>query len=113
MSRNMTLSQFMSMWRHLLWMRILSVGMVRLTQPLYSVCGMVLSSLTIVSAIKCGLLTKEQIILINYKIMDRYFVKRKHKESVAVAIMWDRTTEKYCFVNLTYSHVCTCRFDTK
>ena len=27
--------------------------------------------------------------------------------------MWDRTTEKYCFVNLTYSHVCTCRFDTQ
>lgn len=45
--------------------------------------------------------------------MNRYFVKRKHKEPVEVAIMWDRTTEKYCFVNLTYSHVCTCRFDTQ
>ena len=62
---------------------------------------------------KCGLWTKGKIILINYKIMNRYFVKRKHKEPVEVAIMWDRTTEKYCFVNLTYSHVCTCRFDTQ
>ena len=45
--------------------------------------------------------------------MNRYFVKRKHKEPVEVAIMWDRTTKKYCFVNLTHSHVCTCRFDTQ
>lgn len=45
--------------------------------------------------------------------MDRYFVKRKHKSPVEVAIMCDKITEKYCFVNLTHSYVCTCRFDTE
>ena len=43
--------------------------------------------------------------------MNRYFVKRKNKEPVEVAIMWDRNSKKYCFVNLSHSHVCTCRFD--
>lgn len=43
--------------------------------------------------------------------MNRYFVKRKNKEPVEVAIMWDWNSKKYCFVNLSNSHVCTCRFD--
>ena len=29
-----------------------------------------------------------------------------------VSIMKDRNTGKFCFVNLTSSHVCKCRFDT-
>lgn len=34
------------------------------------------------------------------------------KDTVKVQIMYDRNTEKYCFVNLTKGHVCRCRFNT-
>lgn len=36
----------------------------------------------------------------------------KPKGDVEVAIMFDRNTEKYCFVNLTKGHVCKCRFNS-
>lgn len=32
---------------------------------------------------------------------------------VDVIISFDKTTQKYCFVNLTDNHVCKCRFNTK
>lgn len=39
-------------------------------------------------------------------------VIRKDKSERIVEIMFDRLTEKYCFVNLTSNHVCKCRFDS-
>ena len=39
-------------------------------------------------------------------------VYRKDGSVRKVSIMKDRNTEKFCFVNLTSSHVCKCRFET-
>lgn len=41
-----------------------------------------------------------------------YLIKRKNKNDCTVSIMYDRNTDKYCFVNLTSNHVCSCRFDS-
>ena len=42
----------------------------------------------------------------------RILVTRKDGSTREVEIMYDRHTEKYCFVNLTSHHVCKCRFDS-
>lgn len=39
-------------------------------------------------------------------------VTRTDGSEVDVIISFDETTKKYCFVNLTKNHVCTCRFDS-
>ena len=39
-------------------------------------------------------------------------VKRRNRQDCIVLLCQDRTTEKWCFVNLSTEHVCTCRFDT-
>lgn len=39
-------------------------------------------------------------------------VYRKDGSIRIVSIMKDRNTEKFCFVNLTSTHVCKCRFET-
>ena len=41
-----------------------------------------------------------------------YLVHRKTKPDCIVDIFYDRATGKYCFVNLTSKHVCSCRFIT-
>ena len=38
-------------------------------------------------------------------------VYRKDKK-VDVIVSFDKTTNKYCFVNLTDNHICKCRFNT-
>ena len=38
-------------------------------------------------------------------------VYRKDK-NVDVIVSFDKTTNKYCFVNLTDNHICKCRFNT-
>lgn len=43
--------------------------------------------------------------------MIKIYVNRP-KGDVEVAIMFDRNSEKYCFVNLTKGHVCKCRFNS-
>lgn len=43
--------------------------------------------------------------------MIKIYVNRS-KGDVEVAIMFDRNSEKYCFVNLTKGHVCKCRFNS-
>lgn len=43
--------------------------------------------------------------------MIKIYVNRP-KGDIEVAIMFDRNTEKYCFVNLTKGHVCKCRFNS-
>lgn len=43
--------------------------------------------------------------------MIKIYVNRP-KGDVEVAIMFDRNTEKYCFVNLTKGHVCKCSFNS-
>lgn len=45
--------------------------------------------------------------------MEKYLVVRKDGTKRVVAIMPDRATGKYCFVNLTTCHVCSCRFNTE
>lgn len=44
--------------------------------------------------------------------MNIILVIRKKKDPCRVAIMEDRATGKYCFVNLSSGHVCACRFKT-
>ena len=39
-------------------------------------------------------------------------VIRKDGSKRIVDIMFDRNTNKYCFVNFTSKHVCKCRFNT-
>lgn len=39
-------------------------------------------------------------------------VIRRNRPDCIVLLCQDRTTEKWCFVNLSTEHVCTCRFDT-
>ena len=39
-------------------------------------------------------------------------VVERPTDTVIVEIMYDKNTNKYCFVNLTKSHVCECRFNT-
>jgi len=39
-------------------------------------------------------------------------VNRRNRSSCIVMLCQDRTTKKWCFVNLSTEHVCTCRFDT-
>ncbi len=39
-------------------------------------------------------------------------VKRRNRPGCIVMLCQDRTTKKWCFVNLSTEHVCTCRFDT-
>lgn len=39
-------------------------------------------------------------------------VKRRNRPDCIVMLCQDRTTKKWCFVNLSTEHVCTCRFDT-
>ena len=39
-------------------------------------------------------------------------VVRKDGSKRDVEIMYDRYSNKYCFVNLTSKHVCKCRFDS-
>lgn len=43
--------------------------------------------------------------------MIKIYVNRP-KGDIEVAIMFDRNTEKYCFVNLTKGHVCKCRVNS-
>ncbi len=40
-----------------------------------------------------------------------YFVERE-VGNVIVSIMYDRTDDKYHFVNLTKDHICACGFDS-
>jgi hypothetical protein len=42
----------------------------------------------------------------------RIIVKRKDGSKREVEIMIDESTGKFCYVNLTSHHVCSCRFDT-
>lgn len=44
--------------------------------------------------------------------MKRYLVRRKDRNDCLVSIMYDRFTDKFCFVNLTSGHVCSCRFNS-
>lgn len=44
--------------------------------------------------------------------LHKYRVFRKTKSKCEVMICKDRATDKYCFVNLTSGHVCSCRFDS-
>lgn len=39
-------------------------------------------------------------------------VNRCNRPDCIVMLCQDRTTKKWCFVNLSTEHVCTCRFDT-
>lgn len=39
-------------------------------------------------------------------------IKRRNRPDCIVMLCQDRTTKKWCFVNLSSEHVCTCRFDT-
>ena len=39
-------------------------------------------------------------------------VIRLNRPDCIVMLCQDRTTEKWCFVNLSTEHVCACRFDT-
>lgn len=39
-------------------------------------------------------------------------VIRRNCPDCIVLLCQDRTTEKWCFVNLSTEHVCACRFDT-
>ena len=45
-------------------------------------------------------------------LIEKYKVHRKNKPDCIVSIMYDRNTNKYCFVNLTSGHVCSCRFNS-
>lgn len=38
-------------------------------------------------------------------------VIRRNRPDCIVLLCQDRTTEKWCYVNLTSEHVCACRFD--
>ena len=39
-------------------------------------------------------------------------VIRRNRPDCIVMLCQDRTTKKWCFVNLSTEHVCACRFDT-
>lgn len=39
-------------------------------------------------------------------------VNRRNRPDCIVMLCKDRTTKKWCFVNLSTEHVCTCRFNT-
>jgi hypothetical protein len=39
-------------------------------------------------------------------------VKRHNRPDCIVMLCQDRRTKKWCFVNLSTEHVCTCHFDT-
>ena len=39
-------------------------------------------------------------------------VIRRNRPDCIVLLCQDRTTEKWCFVNLSTEHVCACRFDS-
>ena len=39
-------------------------------------------------------------------------VNRRNRTDCIVMLCQDRTTKKWCFVNLSTEHVCACRFDT-
>ena len=39
-------------------------------------------------------------------------VNRRNRPDCIVMLCQDRTTKKWCFVNLSTEHVCACRFDT-
>ena len=39
-------------------------------------------------------------------------VNRRNRHDCIVLLCQERTTEKWCYVNLTTEHVCACRFDT-
>ena len=39
-------------------------------------------------------------------------VNRRNRPSCIVMLCQDRRTKKWCFVNLSTEHVCTCHFDT-
>ena len=39
-------------------------------------------------------------------------VNRRNRPDCIVLLCQDRTTKKWCFVNLSTEHVCACRFDT-
>ena len=41
-----------------------------------------------------------------------YYVKRKRKDDVIVSIMYNRADNKYHFVNLLKTHICSCGFET-
>ena len=48
-----------------------------------------------------------EVIVIN----NLYFIRRT-KGNVIISIMYNRTDNKYHFVNLSSNHICTCGFDT-
>ena len=39
-------------------------------------------------------------------------VNRRNRPDCIVMLCKDRATKKWCYVNLTTEHVCSCRFDT-
>ena len=39
-------------------------------------------------------------------------VIRRNRPDCIVMLCQDRTTDKWCYVNLSTEHVCACRFDT-
>ena len=39
-------------------------------------------------------------------------VNRRNRPDCIVMLCKDRATKKWCFVNLSTEHVCSCRFDT-
>ena len=39
-------------------------------------------------------------------------VNRRNRPDCIVLLCQDRTTKKWCFVNLSTEHICACRFDT-
>ena len=45
-----------------------------------------------------------------YKIINIY--RKPPKQDFEVLLCKDRTTNKWCYVNLTSKHVCSCRFDS-
>lgn len=44
--------------------------------------------------------------------MDNLYFVRRTKGNVIVSIMYNRTDNKYHFVNLTSNHICSCCFNT-
>ena len=48
---------------------------------------------------------------INNKQNTKFWVKRTN-DDIIVSIMYDRSDQKYHFVNLTKNHICACGFDT-
>ena len=44
--------------------------------------------------------------------MDNLYLVMRHNNNVVVSIMFNRSNDKYHFVNLTKGHICSCSFDS-